>query len=337
MRSLLTSLRQLSAALRMLLAFTALCGIAYPLAVLAVAQLPGLRHSADGSLLTRDGRVVGSALLGQNFATGTGDPLPQYFQPRPSAAGTGYDPTATGASNLGPESILDSLPGPTEPDDPGRASLLTQVCRRSQAVGAFDGVNGARPFCTPDGVGAVLAVFWSGPGYQGQITRVVSVNQACPATPFLVSYHGVRVECARYGADYATGQIVAIRGPAPAHPAVPADAVTASGSGLDPQISLAYARIQQDRVARARGISPARVAALVARYTTRRPLGFMGEPVVDVVQLNLALDQRYPTSGASSTSSHPDQRRRSSVALSVSPSPRKQSSDAPVSTLSRVS
>lgn len=294
MRSALSSYRQLAAALRMLLILTFVCGIAYPLAVLAVAQLPGLRHSADGSLLKRDGKVVGSALLGQNFADKSGAPLAQYFQPRPSAAGYGYDPTATGAGNLGPESIVDTLPNPVDPAESGSQSLLTQVCARSRSVAALDGVDGSRPFCTTDGVGAVLAVFWSGPGYQGHVTRAVSVNQACPATPFLASYHGVPVECGRFGADYSRGQIVAIRGDAPAHPAVPADAVTASGSGLDPEISPAYAHLQQARVARARRITVDKVASLVRTYTTARSLGFIGEAAVNVVELNLALDERYP-------------------------------------------
>ena len=297
MRTLITSVRQHLAALRLLLAFTAVLGVAYPLAVTAIAQFPGLRGRADGSLIARNGRVVGSALIGQSFTGSNGDPLPQYFQTRPSAAGGGYDPTASGASNLGPESIVDTLPNPNDKASTGRQSLLTRVCARSLAIGKLDGVDGSRPFCTPDGVGAVLAVFWSGPGYHGRITRVVSVNQACPATPFVATYKGERVECGRYGQDYASGQLVAIRGDAPAHPAVPPDAVTASASGLDPDISPANAQIQEARVARARGITAAQVAALVAQYEQGRDLGFLGEPRVNVLQLNLALDRRYPYRG----------------------------------------
>ena len=94
MRSLLTSLRQYVAAFRMLLILTVICGIAYPLVVTAVAQVPGLQHRADGSVIKVDGKPVGSALLGQSFTDSSGNPLPQYFQSRPSAAGAGYDPTA---------------------------------------------------------------------------------------------------------------------------------------------------------------------------------------------------------------------------------------------------
>jgi K+-transporting ATPase ATPase C chain len=294
MKTFLNSLRQHVVALRMVIVLTVILGIAYPLVITAVAQIPGLQSRADGSLIKRDGQVVGSKLIGQSFTDKNGNPLVQYFQSRPSAAGDGYDPTASSASNLGPESIVDTLPDPKDKSDTGTQSLLTQVCARSLAIGKLEGVDGSRPFCTPDGVGAVLAVFWSGPGYHGHVTRVVSVNQACPAKPFLATYRGVPVECGRFGQDYSKGQVVPMRGDAPAHPAVPPDAVTASGSGLDPEISPAYARIQEPRVARTRGISVAQVAAVVRKYEKGRDLGFMGEPRVNVLQLNLALDRTYP-------------------------------------------
>jgi potassium-transporting ATPase KdpC subunit len=295
MRAFLHSLRTLSASLRMLLALTVIVGIGYPLLITAIAQIPGLKSRADDSVIKQDGKVVGSKLIGQNFLDSKGNPLGQYFQPRPSAAGsTGYDPTATSASNLGPESMVDTLPDPSVKGDTGKPSLLTQVCSRSLAIGQLDGVDGSRPFCTSDGVGAVLAVFWSGPGYHGTVTRVVSLNQTGNATPFIPEYRGVKVELAQFGQDYSKGQVVPIRGTAPTKPAVPADAVTASGSGLDPEISPAYAKIQEATVAKARGISVDQVTALVKKYTAGRDLGFIGEPRVNVLQLNLALDRQYP-------------------------------------------
>ncbi|WP_194821556.1 potassium-transporting ATPase subunit C [Micromonospora sp. S-DT3-3-22] len=287
-----TWLAQHLAALRALLVFTVLLGVAYPLALVAAGRLPGLDAKADGSLLTVDGRTVGSALIGQSFTDADGDPVPRYFQSRPSAAGDGYDPTASAASNLGPESVLDTLAA--DPQQSTR-SLLSQVCARSRAVGLLDGVDGRRPYCTPDGVGAVLAVFRAD-GLTGRITRVVSVNQTAPATPFVASWQGVPVELAEPGEDYraAGGLVTPVRGDAPEHPAVPADAVTASGSGLDPHISPAYAEIQVARVARERGADPAVVRRLVREHTTGRTLGFMGAPAVNVLELNLALDRNLP-------------------------------------------
>src|SRR6478735_3206413 len=169
--------RQHWAALRALLVLTVILGLAYPAFIWLVAQLPGLRDKADGSIVEAAGRSVGSSLIGQSFTDADGNPLPRYFQSRPSMAGDGYDPMATSASNLGPESVVDA------PDKP---SLLTLVCTRSQDVAKLDG-------------------------------------------------------------DYSTGQLVPVHGAANASPEVPADAVTASGSGLDPDISPAYADQQADR------------------------------------------------------------------------------------------
>jgi len=185
--------RQLAPAIIVFLALTMLTGILYPLAITAAAQVafPG---RANGSLVERQGTIVGSRLLGQSFA---GE---EYFHPRPSAAGDGYDGTASGASNL----------GPTNP------TLLDDVEER---VAAFREEN-------------VLA----------------------------------------------------------ADAAVPVDAVTSSGSGLDPHISPENARLQAPRVARARGIPLARVLDLVHDHTDGRSLGFLGEPGVNVLELNLALD-----------------------------------------------
>ena len=176
------------------------------------------------------------------------------------------------------------------------------MCSRSFAIGQLEKVDGSRPFCTGGGVGAVLSVI--GPrDSSGNVihpTRVVSVNEPCskpgsaPTTVFQQIYEGVRVECAQYGQDYSVGQIVPIRGAASDHPVVPADAVTASASGLDPDISPAYADIQVARVARARGISAAQVRDAVRHNQHGRLLGFVGEPTVNVLKLNMELDRNYP-------------------------------------------
>ncbi|MFJ4985706.1 potassium-transporting ATPase subunit C [Streptomyces sp. NPDC088732] len=264
------------AAVRVVVALTVLVGLAYPLGMTALGQLPGLRHTSPGTA------------LGRSWTDTKGRPLPGYFQSRPSNAGAGYDPATSAAGNLGPESVVDT------PDKP---SLLTQVCARSKAVGELEGVDGSRPYCTADGVGAVLGVFRAD-GTIGDVQRVISLNQPCPARPFTASYEGVAVACAAAGADYAKAVVVPVRGGAPAHPVVPADAVTASGSGLDPDISPAYARLQTPRVARERGLPESTVRALVARCTTGRALGVFGEPAVDVAGLNSALDRARPLQGA---------------------------------------
>ncbi|BBZ68481.1 potassium-transporting ATPase KdpC subunit [Mycolicibacterium insubricum] len=279
------------AALRALVVLTVVLGLVYPLLIWLIAQLPGLRAKAEGSIVTAGGKPVGSSLIGQSFTDGRGVPLARYFQGRPSAAGSGYDAMSSGASNLGPESIVDT---------PSRPSLLTEVCDRSRTVGGFDSIDGTRPFCTPGGVGAVLSVI--GPrDARGEVTRptrVISVNEPCPAAPFLAEYRGVRVECASAGDEYRSGLLVTIRGDAPQNPAVPADAVTASASGLDPDISPAYAQLQVSRVAAARNVGTEDIAALVRRHTEGPDLRVFGQPRVNVLELNLDLDANYPVPGA---------------------------------------
>src|ERR1700751_2034574 len=300
--------RQHWAAFRALLVLTVITGFAYPLFIWLVAQVPGLSDNANGSIIEVDGKPVGSRLIGQQFTDKDGNPLPQYFQSRPSAAGAGYDPLASSASNLGPESIVDTPADPTklargaDPSTAGfKPSLLTQVCSRSYAIGQLEKVDGSRPFCTGGGVGAGLSVI--GPrDSSGNVihpAQGVSINEPCskpgsaPTTVFQQFYEGVRVECAQYGQDYSVGQIVPIRGAASDHPVIPADAVTASASGLDPDISPAYAAIQVARGARARGISADQVRDPVRDTQHGRTLGFVGEPVVNVLQLNLELDRKY--------------------------------------------
>jgi potassium-transporting ATPase KdpC subunit len=204
--------RQHIAGFRMLLVFTVVCGFIYPLVMLGVSQL-AFHNQANGSLVSYNGHVVGSSLLCQEFVDAKGNPLPQYFQPRPSDAVVsgvkndyGCDPRYSSASNLGPTN-------PTE---------IADIAAEQKAISAFDHV---------------------------------SVSQ------------------------------------------IPADAVTASGSGLDPDISPANAAIQVDRVAAARHLPVAEVRALVAKFTQGRTLGFLGEPRVDVLTLNIALDQLSAKSG----------------------------------------
>jgi K+-transporting ATPase ATPase C chain len=200
--------RQHIAALRGLLLFTVICGIIYPVIMFGVAQV-AFHHQANGSLASFHGKVVGSSLLCQEFVTAQGNPLPQYFQPRPSNATSeakndyGCDPGFSAASNLGP-------------DNP---ALVQLIKTRQKQIAAFDHVK--------------------------------------------IS-------------------------------AIPPDAVTASASGLDPYVSPQNAAIQLDRVAAARKVSPAAVRALVLANTQGRSLGFLGEPRVNVLNLNIALDEKYP-------------------------------------------
>ncbi len=186
-------MRQLRPALVAVVVFTILLGVAYPLVVTALGQL-AFHDEANGSLVEVDGVVVGSKLLGQNFVA------PEYFHPRPSAAGAGYDAAASAGSN----------DGPTNPD------FLAAVDER---VAAYRAENGL-----------------------------------------------------------------------PGDAAVPVDAVTASGSGLDPAISIANARLQAPRVAAERGIGLDQVLALVDDHTNGRDLVVLGEPAVQVLPLNMALD-----------------------------------------------
>ncbi|MGW4351607.1 potassium-transporting ATPase subunit C [Nocardia sp. NPDC004582] len=302
-------IRQHIAALRALLVLSVITGIIYPAVVLGVSQLPGLKDKANGSLIERDGKVVGSSLIGQAFTDAKGNALVQYFQTRPSNAAwsdestDGYNALNSAFGNMGPESTVDTL----DAQDPSKdkLSLLSTVCSRSAAVGKLEGVDGSRPYCTSGGVGAVLAVMGErdAHGLVTHPTKVISVNEACSTdpkhetTPFQAAYEGVEVECAKRGEDYSAGQIVPIRGDASADTPVPTDAVTASASGLDPQISPEYAAIQVARVAKARNVSVDQIKSLVDAHRSGRALGFLGEPTVNVVELNYDLDGKYPFKG----------------------------------------
>jgi K+-transporting ATPase ATPase C chain len=178
----------------MTLVTTLVFGLLYPLAVTGIAQVT-MSSRANGQLLTPNGKLVGSAIIGQPFSQ------PQYFHSRPSAAGNGYDPTASGGSNLGPTNKTLS-----------------------------DRVN-------------------------GDVAKLQAENPNVP---------------------------------------VPIDLVTTSGSGLDPHISPAAAEFQILRVAHARGISETDLRTIIAKHTKGRDLGFLGEPRVNVLELNLELDATHP-------------------------------------------
>jgi len=191
------SLRTAGVAVRAMAVLTVVLGVGYTAVVTGIGQL-ALPAQADGSLVSADGQVVGSSLIGQSFQDSDGAALPEWFQSRPSAAGDGYDGTSSSGSNLGPES-----------DD-----LVSSIEDRKAAIAESDGVD--------------------------------------PAT-------------------------------------IPADALTASASGLDPHISPEYAREQVARVADARGIPEQEVARLVDQHVQGRDLGYLGEPTVNVLELNIAL------------------------------------------------
>ena len=192
--------RQLVTSALVTVVLIVILGVGYPLVVTGIAQL-AFKSQANGSPVSVGSRVVGSRLIGQAFSDASGQPLARYFQPRPSAAGKGYDPTSSGGTQL----------GPTNP------ALLSAVAQRAAAYRRF--------------------------------------NLLPPGTP------------------------------------VPVDAVTTSGSGLDPDISEANALDQVARVAGARGLTPGGVAALVRAHVDPRPWGFLGEASVNVLDLNLALDR----------------------------------------------
>ena len=189
--------QQLGIGFKMMLVLTVLTGLLYPGVVTGLCQIL-FPARANGSLIVANGHAIGSQLIGQNFKR------PEYFQPRPSAAGNdGYDPMASGASNLGPTN----------------QKLADRV---KDSVASFRKNN-------PD---------FTGP--------------------------------------------------------IPADLVTSSGSGLDPDISPDSAEAQAARIAKARGIPVEQVRNLIASHTQERDLGFMGEPRVNVLEINLALDQAAP-------------------------------------------
>jgi len=192
-----TTARQYWVAIRAMAIFTVVLGVGYTAVVTGIGQV-AFGAKANGSMVTSDGEVVGSSLIGQSFTDEDGAALPEWFQSRPSAAGDGYDGGASSGSNYGPEN----------------ADLLAAIEERQAAIAESD---------------------------------------------------GVAVE------------------------SIPADAVTASGSGLDPHISPEYARLQIERVADARGLNVELVSALVEAAVQAPDLGYLGNATVNVLELNIAL------------------------------------------------
>jgi len=251
--------RHLAASLLMLLAVTLAFGFAYPLVVTGLSQL-FFHQQANGSLIYRNGKLAGSSLLGQEFTDAEGNPLPRYFQPRPSNAGTGYDASSSGASNLGPSN-----------------PLLTGFVAGVNTVGLDGRPSAANPFAT-----------------RADPACVPTDPQGNPVTSPAPGQKYAKTAGGEYVCDPNTipERAIAYRqfNGLPARAPVPVDAVTASGSGLDPDISVQNALDQAPRVARARHVPASRLIALVHRNTEGRQWGFLGEPVVNVVELNLALD-----------------------------------------------
>jgi K+-transporting ATPase ATPase C chain len=241
--------QQILPGLRIKLFMTVLVGIIYPLAVTGICQLV-FPHRANGSLVTVNGGLAGSELIGQSFTR------PEYFQPRPSSAGGGYDATASSGSNLGPTSAK-LFNGTTKTDD------------KKNEVVDFDGVS-------------LRVVHYA-------IDNGLPFESSLPLDRFRDA--GGRlddVKLVKAFNDLKDPLVFRAKTP------IPADAVTGSASGLDPDISPANAAIQAERIAKARGVRVDQVSALVREYTAGPVLGLFGEPAVNVLRLNLALDRSLP-------------------------------------------
>jgi K+-transporting ATPase ATPase C chain len=242
-------LKELKPAFLMMVVMTLLTGFIYPVIITAIAQM-ALPDQANGSLIVSNGQVIGSRLLGQNFTR------PEYFHPRPSSAGSGYDPSASAGSNLGPTSAK-LLNGTIKTDD------------KKNEVVDFDGIK-ARVvhYC---------------------LDNNIPYESSTPLDRFKDAQGNLDdVKLIKAFGDEKAPLVFTAKTP------IPADAVTGSASGLDPHISPGNAEIQAARVAKARNIPVARVQALVAEHTEGRTLGLLGEPHVNVLELNLALDAQFP-------------------------------------------
>jgi K+-transporting ATPase ATPase C chain len=241
--------KQIWTGLRINIFLTILAGLIYPLAMTGICQMVFPRQ-ANGSLIVQGNKVIGSELIGQNFAR------PEYFHPRPSAAGAdGYDASSSGGSNLGPTSAKLIL-GTTKVDD-----------KRKEVVD-FDGITlRVVHYCLENGIpyesSVPLDQFKDAGGSLDDVKLIRAFND--DKAPLIFRSKEL----------------------------IPADAVTASGSGLDPDVSPANAAMQAARVAAARGISLDQVNQLIAQSTGAPKFAFLGEARVNVLELNLALDQHF--------------------------------------------
>jgi K+-transporting ATPase ATPase C chain len=240
---------QILPGLRIKIFFTVVLGIAYPLVMTGIAQAV-FPHQANGSLITEGEKVIGSEIIAQGFSK------PEYFHPRASGAGNGYDATSSAGPNLGPTSAK-LIRGTTKMDD-----------KRNEVVD-FDGLSLRMVhYCVDNDIAyessAPLEQFKDAKGDLDDVKLIKAFNDN--KAPLLFT---------------------------PKAP-IPSDAVTTSASGLDPHISPANAQLQAARVAKARGVSLDQVNRVVTQFTENPALGLVGEPRVNVLRLNLALDQQFP-------------------------------------------
>jgi K+-transporting ATPase ATPase C chain len=263
--------RQLLAAIGLLVVMIVLCGVAYPAATWAIGDV-AFHHQITGSFVKADGKVVGSSLIGQSFTDATGNPLPQYFQPRPSdTLVSPYDPAAgSDASNLGPDNplLVGFIPGVNTVRADGDA-----FGSKAEQYNPF--ATKSDPYCVPMSVATGT-------------TASAPVDEPTAGERFAMA--GGTYVC---DPDTVPERAIAYRAfnDLPADTRVPVDAVTASASGLDPDISPANADLQAGRVARVRHLPLAEVVRLVAEHTAGRELGFLGEKTVNVLELDVALDR----------------------------------------------
>ncbi|MBZ5581405.1 MAG: potassium-transporting ATPase subunit C [Acidobacteriia bacterium] len=240
---------QILPGLRIKLFMTLLLGVVFPLAITGICQIV-YPHQANGSLVTSGANVIGSELIAQNFTR------PEYFHPRPSSAGNGYDPTASGGSNLGPTSAK-LLYGAVKTDD------------KKNEVVDFDGINlRIVHYCLDNGIPYDSSL---------PLDRFKDAKGGLDDVKLIHAFHDAKAP-------------LLFKAKAP----IPADAVTGSASGLDPHISPANAQAQASRVARARSVGIDQVIRLIAGSTNGPEWGILGEPRVNVLRLNLALDRWFP-------------------------------------------